>query len=104
MNNGSITPGSGNIFADLGLPGAEERNTKGLLASRIYMKIKEKAWTQTHAAEQLGISQPDVSRLLRGLLTDFSVERLLCILAKLDYRVSIRLQDENSTEDIDLYP
>lgn len=104
MSNDRITPGSGNIFADLGLPGADERNTKGLLASRIYGKVQEKAWTQVQAAQHLGISQPDVSRLLRGLLADFSIERLLCILAKLDYRVSIRLEDERGTEDVDLYP
>ena len=88
--------GSGNVFADLGLPNPEERLLKARLASAIYDIIEERGWTQTHTATVLGVSQPDVSKLTRGILKDFSVERLLAFLGKLDQRVTITLQDETA--------
>lgn len=86
--------GSGNIFADLKLPNPEERQLKARLAGLIYDVLEERGWTQKESAEVLGISQPDVSKLTRGILKDFSVERLLSFLARLEYRVTITAQDE----------
>ena len=86
--------GSGNVFADLGLPNPEERLLKARLASAIYDIIEERGWTQKHTAEVLDITQPDVSKITRGILKDFSVERLIKFLGKLDQRVTITLQDE----------
>lgn len=88
--------GSGNVFADLGLPNPEERLLKARLASAIYDIIEERGWTQNHSAEVLGVSQPDVSKMTRGILKDFSVERLLAFLGKLDQRVTITLHDEKA--------
>lgn len=88
---------SGNVFADLGLAHPEERLLKAKLASRIYSIIESRGWTQTHTASVLGISQPDVSKLSNGILKNFSVERLLAFLAKLDNRVTITLEDEAQT-------
>ena len=89
--------GSGNVFADLGLPNPEERLLKARLASAIYDIIEERGWTQKHTAKVLGVSQPDVSKMTNGILKDFSVERLLNFLGKLDQRVTITLQDEKDT-------
>jgi predicted XRE-type DNA-binding protein len=88
------TVGSGNVFADLGLPNPEERQLKARIASLIYDVIEERGWTQKHSAEVLGISQPDVSKLTRGILKDFSVERLLYFLSRLEHRVTITVQEE----------
>ena len=88
--------GSGNVFADLGLPNPEERLLKARLASTIYDIIEERGWTQKHAAEVLGVSQPDVSKMTRGILKDFSVERLLHFLSRLEQRVTITVQDETN--------
>lgn len=86
--------GSGNVFADLGLPNPEERLLKARLASAIYDILEERGWTQKHTAEVLGVTQPDVSKMTRGILKDFSVERLITFLSKLEQRVTIILQDE----------
>lgn len=88
------TIGSGNVFADLGLPNPEERQLKARIASLIYDVIEERGWTQKHSAEVLGISQPDVSKLTRGILKDFSAERLMYFLSKLQHRVTITVQEE----------
>lgn len=100
-DNDTIVPSSGNVFVDLGLTDPQERSLKARLASRIYDEIETRGWTQTQAASRLGISQPDISRLTRGMLKGFSIERLMGLLAALDYRVSIHIEGENRpTEDI----
>ena len=94
IDNTTITRGSGNVFADMGLPNPEERLLKARLASLIYDTIETREWTQNHTAKLLGITQPDVSNICRGRLKTFSVERLLNFLSKLDQRVTITVQDE----------
>jgi predicted XRE-type DNA-binding protein len=84
-----IEPGSGNVFADLGRPDAETHLLKAELVTRIDQIIRERRLTQARAAELLGISQPDVSRLLRGNFRDYSVERLLRLMTILGRDVQI---------------
>ncbi len=82
-------PGSGNVFADLELPEPEEALTKATLAMRIGQLIAHRRLSQTEAARVMGIDQPKVSALVRGRLTMFSTERLLCFLNALDQDVEI---------------
>lgn len=84
-----IKRGSGNVFADLGRPDAEAHLLKAELVARIDGIIRERGLTQAQAAERLGLSQPDVSRLLRGNFRDYSVERLLRLLMILGRDVAI---------------
>ena len=81
--------GSDNIFADLGLPDPEECLAKAELASCIAEAIGHRGLTQVAAAELLGIDQPKVSRMLRGYLTNISVERLMHFLTLLGQDVEI---------------
>jgi predicted XRE-type DNA-binding protein len=85
------TRGSGNVFADLGLPDADERMLKAQLTVQIRRFIEEKGWTQVEAAEAVGLDQPKVSHLLRGRLSGFSVDRLLNILNRLGHSVEVRI-------------
>ena len=95
-----ITPSSGNIFADLGLPDPGTRELKAQLAVQIQHLIARKGWTQVRTAEVLGLDQPKVSKLLRGQLADFSVERLLILLNRLGHDVEVRiLAEEHAPED-----
>ena len=64
----TVERGSGNVFADLGLPDADAHLVKAELVSRIDDIIRRRDITQTEAARLLGLSQPDVSRLLRRRL------------------------------------
>lgn len=81
--------GSRNVFADLGFPDAEEHLLKADLVSRLHDIIRERNLTQTRAGKLLGLSQPDVSRLLRGNFRDFSLERLFRFLLALDRDIDI---------------
>jgi len=76
-DDNSISPGSGNVFADLGLPDADDRLLKARLAVVIGDTIARLGLSQKAAAERLGIAQPDVSNLRRGRLRGYSLERLL---------------------------
>jgi predicted XRE-type DNA-binding protein len=87
---------SGNVFADLGLPDAEERLAKAELARQIDHIIKKKRLTQERAAKILGISQPKVSALLHGKLAGFSMDRLLKFLMALDQDIEIRIKSKPS--------
>jgi predicted XRE-type DNA-binding protein len=84
-----IQRGSGNVFADLGRPDAEAQLLKAELVSRIDEIIRARRLTQTQAAKLLGVSQPDVSHLLRGDFRDYSVDRLLRLLVALGSNVDI---------------
>jgi predicted XRE-type DNA-binding protein len=84
-----VETGSGNVFADLGLPDADAHLLKAQLVSRIDGIIRRRKLTQAKAAELLGLSQPDISRLLRGHFRDFSLERLLRLLMALGRDVEI---------------
>lgn len=84
-----VTRGSGNVFADLGLPNPEDRLAKAELALAIARVIKERGLTQRAAAELMGIDQPKVSHVLRGRLADFSTERLMSFLRGLGRDIEI---------------
>lgn len=51
---------------------------------------------QQDIAEALGIDQPKVSRLLRGYFAEYSVERLMEFLTRLDMDVEIRVKPKSS--------
>jgi predicted XRE-type DNA-binding protein len=88
------TKSSGNVFADLGLSNPEERLLKAELAVHIRRIIEQKGWAQTRAAELIGLDQPKVSRLLRGQLSGFSVDRLFNVLNRLGHDIEIRISAE----------
>lgn len=80
----AITRGTGNVFADLGYPDAEERQTKLRLAHAINGVIARRRLTQAAAAEKFHVNQPKVSALAHYKLDGFSVERLMGFLTALD--------------------
>jgi predicted XRE-type DNA-binding protein len=84
-----IVRGSRNVFADLGYPDAEERQTKLRLAHAINKTIEEQGLAQTPAARRLGVTQPKISALANYQLDGFSVERLMTFLTALDQDVDI---------------
>ena len=94
----SIRRGSKNLFADLGYADPETHLLKAGLVTRIRDIISESKLTQTEAAERMGLSQPDVSRLLRGQFRDVSVERLMRMLTKLGCDVDIVIRGHGKTK------
>ena len=87
-----VTAGSGNVFADMGLPEPEEELTKAQLASHIRRVIERRRLTQAAAASLMGIDQPKVSALLNGRLANFSSGRLMRLLTALGQDVEITVR------------
>jgi predicted XRE-type DNA-binding protein len=88
-NSDAVVPGSGNVFADLGLRDAEEKQTRVHLAVAINQIIQARLLTQTEAARLLDVNQPKISALMNYQLDGFSVERLMHFLNALDRDVEI---------------
>ncbi len=89
VSSTSVVPSSGNVFADLELPEAEEKQTKVRLAVAINQIIKTMELSQTAAAECLHLNQPKISALANYRLNGFSVERLIHFLNALGRDVEI---------------
>jgi predicted XRE-type DNA-binding protein len=84
-----MEPGSGNVFADLGLPDAGEHLIKAGLVVKIDRTIRQRRLTQAAAAQLMGIDQPKVSAMLAGQFRGYSVERLMRFLVALGHDVEI---------------
>lgn len=84
-----VIKSSGNIFADLNLPNAEEELTKAELAFAIRQRIKAKGLNQTEAATVLGTDQAKVSLLVNGKVGGFTLDRLVRFLNALEMDVRI---------------
>jgi predicted XRE-type DNA-binding protein len=84
-----MEPGSGNVFADLGLPDAGEHLIKAGLVVKIDRTIRQRHLTQAAAAQLMGIDQPKVSAMLAGQFRGYSVERLMRFLVALGHDVEI---------------
>ncbi|SHL29687.1 transcriptional regulator, XRE family [Bradyrhizobium lablabi] len=84
-----VYEGSGNVFADLGLPNSEERLLKASIVSELHRLIKQRGLTQVKAAKLIGIYQPDLSLLLRGDFDDYSVGRLMKMLTAFEQDIEI---------------
>jgi predicted XRE-type DNA-binding protein len=84
-----VTTGSGNVFADLGFPDADERLVKASLALEIERIIAQRKLTQRAAAKLMGIDQPKVSHIIRGRLDGYSTERLMGFLTALGRDIEI---------------
>lgn len=84
-----IEKSSGNVFADLGLPNADEMLIKSRLVGKIGEIIRSRKWTQEKAAQVLGMTQPKLSKMLRGQFHGISQSKLLEYLAKLGRDVQI---------------
>lgn len=85
----AVTRGSGNVFADIGFPDADERQTKLRLAYALNAIMEAQGLTQVAAATKLGLNQPKVSALRNYRIEGFSVERLMTLLNALDQDVEI---------------
>ena len=84
-----VEVGSGNVYADLGYPDADEMLIKAQLVSKIADILKRKGLNQTQAAALLGLTQPKLSNLMSGQFRGFSERRLMDCLTRLGRDVQI---------------
>jgi len=87
-----VRRGSGNVFADLGLPDAEKLKIKTGLAVEIRKAMRVLGLNQQEAAKRMGIPQPKVSGMMRGDFTNLSERKLMDCLNRLGYDIEIKVQ------------
>jgi predicted XRE-type DNA-binding protein len=90
--NRAIVPSSGNVFADLRLSNAEEKQTKVRLAVVINSILGVQNLSHAAAAKRLKINQPKISALANYRLEGFSAERLMNFLTALDRDIEITIR------------
>jgi predicted XRE-type DNA-binding protein len=87
-----MTLSSGNVFADLGFEHPDEEFAKAELVRLIGGRIAAKKLSQRKVAVLLGMHQPDVSRLLNGVTTGYSIGKLTTLLTSLGADVEIQVR------------
>ena len=85
-----------NVYEELGHPNAQEQFLKAKVVSMIGEIIKRMELTQTQVAEMAGLTQPQISNILRGKFRDISLEKLFRILIMLNHSIRIYVDDAPS--------
>lgn len=86
----------GNVFAALGRKNSDELLARAKLLDRVSTLIRNSGLSQQAVAKKLGITQPKVSMLVRGYLSEFSTDSLLHYLSILGCEVEIRVKKPRS--------
>jgi predicted XRE-type DNA-binding protein len=91
---GLVTRGTENVFADLGVPDAAERQAKLRLAYALNQVLHARKLSQSDAAKVLGVTQPKVSAIRHYKLAGFSIERLMNLLTAVDQDIEIVIRQK----------
>jgi predicted XRE-type DNA-binding protein len=93
MNKEPIVESSGNVFADLGFAPEEAAllAMRAELMAQLRETITSSGWTQTEAAERLGIGQSRVSDLVRGKRDKFSLDMLVTLATRAGRKVALAI-------------
>jgi predicted XRE-type DNA-binding protein len=91
-----------NVWLQLGFPDAEEHFLKAELVLRLDKAITSLGLTQRAAARRIGTTQPELSKILGGKLTEVSLERLMRFLTALGCHIEIKIGAgrENEAGDV----
>lgn len=80
---------TGNVFAQLRRPEADDLLRKSRVLSVITEVLEEMNLDQAAAAEKLGLDQADISRLIHGKLSRFSLDRLMTLVDRLGVAIDL---------------
>ena len=83
----------GSVLDDLGFSPSEalELKVKAEIYHELLDYIRERGYAQQELGELLGIHQPDVSNLLNGRVSKFSVGKLIKFAGKLNLGAQVKL-------------
>ena len=95
-----IERGTTNVYADLGLPDAEEMLVKAKLAAKIGEILATRGWTQQQAGQVLGIPQHKLSKMLRGQFRGISEAKMLDCLTRLGRDIQIIIGGEERSSSV----
>lgn len=76
MTEPIFTPSSGNVFADLDLPDADEMLEKAHLALRMKTFMRERGLSETEFARKLAVDEEKIANIMRGRIRPISIETL----------------------------
>ena len=79
----AVQRGSENVFADVDVQDPADAQAKADIALALGRIIEDRGLTPTAAAALLGVTELDVSDILRGRLGGFSLERLVSLIARI---------------------
>ncbi len=87
-----VHAGSGNVFEDLGFPPEEALALmfKAKIITAILDEVRIKKYSQAKVVELLDEHQPVVSNLLRGKISQMSIEKLLTYADRLGLKLDIQ--------------
>jgi predicted XRE-type DNA-binding protein len=77
------------VYAELGFPDAEEMLVKAQLVMKIAEILRKRGWSQQQAARVLGLTQPKLSKMLRGQFRGVSEMKMMDCLVRLGCEVRI---------------
>jgi predicted XRE-type DNA-binding protein len=83
----SVTVGSGNVFADLGLPNPEEMLVKAELSKQIYLRLQNRQLAGD--IDLLGLEVDQVAALRAGKSSGLLIEQLSQVLTTLESLESV---------------
>jgi predicted XRE-type DNA-binding protein len=89
-----VFEGSGNPFADFGLPNPDMRLMRARLAAEIIKTMDQEKLTVRAAAAITGITAADISRIRNADLSRFTLDRLIRVLTRLNGKVRLLVGDE----------
>lgn len=95
FERGTLIQPEENPFDALGLPNAKDRGIKLELTYVIKQAIQTRGLSQVRTAELTGLSQPDISKLVRGQVKGFSLERLIEVFLILGGDLEVRAKLPN---------
>lgn len=84
----------GSLFKYLGFENHEEEDARGGLLVRIYKVMRARGLNKSQLAAALKMDKSEVSKLLKGDLDRFSIERMMRMLRDLGTPVRITWVDE----------
>ena len=84
MNEDEFIRGSGNVYADLGLPDAGLAQARAIVAARIICILEERGLSTRDAEKLTGVSHSEFSRIRNTQLRRFTLDRLILLLGKLE--------------------
>lgn len=87
-------------FHELGMPDADELVVKSRLIRFVAEEIRRRELTQKDAGEVLGLDQPNVSALMNEKLSRFSVQKLMGLVGRLGFKVSIQVEGSGVTFNV----
>ena len=86
-----MAKGAKTAFEEIGIAMSPLDLLKVKVAAAISRHVQNSGMSQANVAEALGVDQPKVSKLLRGRLDDFSLDRLVSYATVLGHGVDVKI-------------